>query len=295
MITKIKDGFTGSRAIVLPPAIISEIEKDNFGAKLHLTDIGYYPNARYHYRKRKSGISQYIIILCVNGKGWFEINGCKHNVSKNQFFILPPDKPHSYGADDEDPWSIYWIHFKGEQADFYANTTEGAVDIAQTDESRLQDRISIFEDIFRTLQNGYAIENINYAISCLYYFLGSLKYLGQFKDKANSESGRDIIDRSIKYIRENIESDITIKSLCEHVGYSESHFSSIFRKQTGFTPINYIQHLRIQTACNLLDFSEMKINQISFKVGISDPYYFSRLFTRITGLTPTEYRKNKKG
>src|SRR5574344_756860 len=110
MMTKIKDGFTGSRAIVLPPAIISEIEKDSFGSRLHLTDIGYYLSARYHYRKRKNGIPQYIIILCVNGKGWFEINGNKYNISKNQFFILPPDKPHSYGSDCEDPWSIYWIH-----------------------------------------------------------------------------------------------------------------------------------------------------------------------------------------
>lgn len=53
--------------------------------------------------------------------------------------------------------------------------------------------------------------------------------------------------------------------------------------------------LKIQQACALLDFTEIKINQVCYKVGIEDPYYFSRLFNKIMGMPPKEYKKLKKG
>lgn len=291
-----RDGFKGSRAIIVPRLIIDELEKDSFSSKLHITDIGYYPTAHFHNRKREEGISQFILIYCVNGKGWYEIENKRYEVGENQCFVLPANIPHEYGASTNNPWTIYWVHFKGEFASFYGNIFKVPISIPPGNMSRIRERLRIFEDIYSALSNGYSKENIEFASSALYYFLGSIKYLeayrGVTKDK---DSDTNIIETTISYMRENLEKPMTLQDICEFAGYSESYFSSMFKSNTGHTPINYMIQLRMQAACQYLDFSDLKISQICHKVGISDPYYFSKLFTKTIGLSPSAYKAQKKG
>jgi AraC-like DNA-binding protein len=72
-----------------------------------------------------------------------------------------------------------------------------------------------------------------------------------------------------------------------------SHYSSLFKKKTGFSPIDYFNHLKIQKACQYLQFTQLRIREIALKVGISDPLYFSRLFTQTMGYSPKEYRQHR--
>jgi AraC family transcriptional regulator, arabinose operon regulatory protein len=107
---RIKSGFTGERAIVLPTPIVDEYKNTDLGSLLHITDIGFYPNASFHFRKRtKEEVSQYILIYCVEGTGWFETNNQIQNVLTNHVFILPKAEAHSYGSKSKKPWTIYWI------------------------------------------------------------------------------------------------------------------------------------------------------------------------------------------
>ena len=73
---KIKHGFKGQKMIVLPRKIVSDfLTKDPLTKGAYITDIGYYPKAVNHYRERQTGISEHILIYCVEGYGWVEING----------------------------------------------------------------------------------------------------------------------------------------------------------------------------------------------------------------------------
>ena len=103
---KIKEGFSGERAIVLPKMIVDIMEKDPLDSVLHITDIGYYPKARFHFRERKEPIDEYVFIYCVDGIGWFRLNGQRYDVRTNQYFILPAGIPHAYGSDESVPWTI---------------------------------------------------------------------------------------------------------------------------------------------------------------------------------------------
>lgn len=293
---KRKDGFSGERALVLPLSIVQEMENDPFSSILHITDIGYYPKAWHHFRERSEPISQFVFIYCTEGKGWYRTGEQEYAVTANQYFILPAGTAHAYGADEHDPWTIYWIHFKGKLAAHFALQSLRPVEIKPGIHSRISNRIDLFEEIFRTLEMGYSHENLLYACSIFYHYLGTLRYLQQYRDAARLETEKnDVVTAAIHFMRENIEKKLTLQEIAEHTGYSPSHFSVLFSKRTGYAPLAYFNLLKIQQACQLLDFTDMKINQVCFKIGIEDSYYFSRLFSKIMGMSPLAYKKMKKG
>jgi AraC-like DNA-binding protein len=88
---------------------------------------------------------------------------------------------------------------------------------------------------------------------------------------------------------------ITLQDLASHCGYSISQYSLLFKKKTSKSPVDYYNNLKIQNACQMLDFSDMNIKEISSKLNFEDQFYFSRVFRKIMAQCPMEYRKRKKG
>lgn len=103
-------------------------------------------------------------------------------------------------------------------------------------------------------------------------------------------TSNSFIIRSYHYKRK-----LSLQELSDHLGYSVSRFSMLFKKKTGHSPLSYFNLLKIQQACFMLDSTDIKINQLCYKIGIEDTYYFSRLFHKVMGISPKEYRKAKKG
>lgn len=292
---KIKEGFKGEQSIVLPQAIIRMMREDPLASSIYITDIGYYPKAYHHYRSRTRAIDQNVFIYCVDGKGWYELNGKHYSVSANQYFILPEGLPHTYAADETEPWTIYWIHFCGTLAKHYAAGCITPQDVTPSMASRINARINLFEEIFNTLHSSFAIENIRYAMATFCHYLASLRYLQQYRE-ADPSSGQqsDIVRLVIHYFEENLERHLTMQELTAYSGYSASRLSALFKERTGHSPLNYFNLMRIRKACDLLDNTSLRLNQISLKLGIDDPYYFSRLFSHIMGLSPKAYRQRLK-
>lgn len=293
---KLKNGFLGERALVLPPAVIEDMERSPLLTALHITDIGYYPRAEHHYRQRTTPINQFVFIYCVEGKGWFRLSDQKPQpIGSNQCFVLPANTPHAYGANEDDPWSIYWIHFKGCLAEAYAASLRSPMNVKPNIYSRINGRIQLFEEIYHTLELGYSKGNLLYACSAFHHFLGTICYLQEYRNAIQKDFIGDPVEQAIHFMKENLEKKLTINELAKYTGYSISHFTSLFKERTGYSPVNYFNQLKIQHACYLLNFTDIKINQVCFKIGIEDCYYFSRLFTKIMSISPTEYKKQAKG
>lgn len=306
-----KDGFPGERQVVLPPLLVEMEEKDELCESLFITDIGHYPRAEHHHCRRAEGINQYVLIYCVDGRGYYVIDGERHEVNKNQYFILPAWKTHEYGASEGGWWSIYWVHFRGACAHVYAEGASIPQTINIAVNSRISDRIDIFEEILTTLtpdpyassggrEYSLGIEDMRYASSLLHHFLASMRYLGQFRRakaplsmrKGNEDRAIDIVEQAIHYMRENIENRITLSDVLQYIGYSQSHFSALFKKKTGQSPLFYFNRMKVEYACRLLKTTDLKVNQICYKVGIDDPLYFSRMFSKIVGMSPTKYKES---
>ena len=293
---KFKDGFHGERAIVLPRIIVDAMQDDPLLSALHITDIGYYPHAEHHFRERQRPIDQYVFIYCADGAGHYSIGGHEHSVHANQYFILPAGIPHAYWANKATPWTIYWIHFKGTLAPYYARNAVQPMDVKPEAHSRIGQRTDLFEEIFNTLKSGFSNENLHYVSSAFHYYLGSLRYIKQYRNAGSGQVNDDnVAEVSIHFMKENMEQHLSLQDIAREVGYSPSHFSALFKKNTGHAPLSYFNLLKVQQACFLLDSTDMKINQICYKVGIEDTYYFSRMFSKIMGMSPKTYRLSKKG
>lgn len=291
---KQKDGFSGERSIVLPQMIIDMERKDPLVSSLYVTDIGYYPHAYGHFRERKEPIGQNVLIYCADGAGWYRIGKQEFAVASNQFFILPAGQPHAYGADSNNPWTIYWVHFTGSHSDIYARGATSPQVVRPGIHSRINYRNNIFEEIFNTLNAGYSRDSMRYVSSLLHYYLASMRYLRTFRNAGQRIDDDNVVAAAIHFMEENMEKRLTLEAIAEYTGYSPSHFSAMFKRQTGRSPLNYLNGMKMEEARRMLAETPMRINQICHKVGIDDCYYFSRLFSRTTGMSPKEYRKGMK-
>ena len=290
---KIADGFKGEKAIITPYNIRDFQSKNPVTKQLYVTHIGYYPEAKYHFRERDKGTNENIFIYCEQGRGWIFFNNEKFLLSKNQAFIIPANQEHKYGADTKNPWSIYWIHFKGNNVDLFSSIIGQRISIEESDKSRYSDRFLFFEEIYQNLEMGYSPENLEYSSYCLMHLLASIKYINQFREIKNVKEA-DFSQRSILYMKEHLEDKISLEDIASQAGYSSSHFSALFSEKTSYSPMEYYNQLKIQRACSYLQFSDLKIKEIAFRLGFYDPFHFSKAFKLEMEITPKEYRSRYK-
>lgn len=104
---------------------------------------------------------------------------------------------------------------------------------------------------------------------------------------------KNLVEMAKEYTKAHYhEGDITINKVCGHLHISAGYFSSIFKKETKMTFVNYLNHIRMEAAKELLRSTDMKALEIAEKVGYADANYFSFSFRKNVGVSPKEYRNN---
>jgi len=287
---KKQDGFPGQVSYVIPEKILQLVKQNPLIADLYLTDVGYYPQARHHFRERKEGIHQAILIYNVEGRGTITSGNAAYELPPDHFFIIPADLPHAYYADKRNPWSIYWIHFAGLKSGQFSRVALHPVQVERGTTSRINDRLELFREIFRNLERGYSIEILEYVNLCLNYLLASFTHLNQYR-LIREVHAKDPVSRSINFMLENLNRSLKLEDLGKEVRLSASHYSRLFLSRTGHSPIDYFIQLKIQRACRLLDNTGWSIAEVAGESGFEDPFYFSRQFRNVMNMSPREYRK----
>lgn len=292
---KKKDGFSKERLLVLPQTIMDKITLHPLIQSLYPTDIGYFPKAQYHYRNRPGGCPQAILILCVQGEGVIEMEGRKYKLSQNQLIIVPADVPHCYYADLVNPWSIHWLHFNGSERDAFTELFKQEEDpvISLTGEMVVR-AIAGFDDLYLILGRGYSTQQMVHLSSALRHLLTTLCLEeGQIHGQRLPE--HNYIDLCISEMKRNIDKPLSLDQMASRVSLSKNYLVYLFHKKTGYSPVDYFIHLKIQLACQYLDTTGLSIKEIGEAVGYHDAYYFSRIFKKIMRQSPKQYRTLSKG
>lgn len=285
-----KDGFAGQHMVYIPIEALKVAKSDPVISDLYLTHIGIFPSARGQYRNRPNGCDQFILFYCTHGSGWIKVDGIDHTLTANQLFIIEQNRPCSYGSSDQSPWTNYWIHFQGKHSRDYSPKLNTVINLSPSSNSRIGDRLKIFEEILQCVENSTTRKNIVYANVLLKQFLTSVTLLQQFR-QFNEIDKDELFWKAKSILHSRINGQISLKDVAASCNCSISNLNKVFKRETNTSPINYFLGLKMQRACRLLAHSALRIKEIASSLGFEDPYYFSRLFTKYIGVSPRQYRK----
>lgn len=145
-------------------------------------------------------------------------------------------------------------------------------------------------------KNKFDDETVNMSISELKsYFISVLMEIKSEINRCNSKGAIAIVAQIKEYINQNYSSQITLNTIAEKFYINSSYVSRLFKKESTENFIDYLTNKRIDEAKKFLSSSDMKVYEISEKVGYNNPKYFSQLFEKTLAMTPREYRNlNRK-
>ena len=225
---------------------------------------------------------QYIVHYVLSGAGYF--NGNK--VETGQGFLITPNMQENYYPDKRDPWKFVWFLFDD-------NSMERLFQEYDADEKTHIFRFDNLETLKETANQIIRLHKQKYSASAtdlLEIFLHVFNTQKKTRKTATSSPADDYFNFSIHYIRANLHTKITVDKLTELLGISQPYLYSIFKKDTGLSPKQYIDELRFEKAKRLLLESNLSITQVALSVGFPDVLSFSKFFTAKESLSPTKYR-----
>jgi AraC family transcriptional regulator of arabinose operon len=285
-----QEGFRGERLVVVPRPIVAIAMSQPLLKHLLPTDAGFYPRARDHKCTREKGCPETIFIYCARGTGWCEMAGRRHEVGKDQLLVIPAFTPHIYGASREAPWTIHWFHAIGTNVTFYIEKLQVKCEKPVVGLGGDVQLFSLFEDVLEGLEHGSTLTHLIYAAHSLAHLMGVIL---QHKDEFwhGETDVKERTARSIEFMKEHLREPLGISTLAALVNLSRSHYTTLFRRVTGYAPMRYLNHLRMQRAVQLLNSTNLPIKAISDQLGFSEQFYFSRAFRKLHGHSPSEHRR----
>lgn len=288
------EGFPGQRIVVLPRTVVNQALKHPLLRGLLPTDVGYFPKARGHLRERTVGVDQAIFIYCAQGRGWCELGGERQTVRAGELLVVPPETPHVYGADEKKPWTIPWVHATG------ANVASYLAELGISAERPVlylgedPQLLALFEEVLEVVEHGYAPAQLLYASQTLAHLIGVMIWHRHQQWRGNPDPEQKV-GRSIAYMKQHLSQPLHVSNLAAVANLSASHYTSVFKRQTGYAPIDYLIRLRMHRACQLLDTTDLSIKEVAASLGYDDPFYFSRIFKSVNENSPSDYRMMHKG
>jgi AraC family L-rhamnose operon transcriptional activator RhaR len=244
------------------------------------------------------------IAFVSEGRGYHHIGDQVQAVSKGDLFVLPIGTTHVFrptaarGGQKLIVYNCVFTESVLQEASLLVKDIDLAATLRLTPSSReegygFHDLDLEFEPLFQTMHEEHSSNRPGSAAVLFSLVVRLLVQIARKLLLANNRTFEDAdpIGQAVDYIRRHSAENLSIRSMAEMCRMSERHFFRLFRQRTGQTFHDFLQHARIQSACELLVGTRHKIAVIAETVGYRDLQSFNRVFKRIVGMTPREKRK----
>lgn len=251
----------------------------------YISSLGHF-YCDHNYRVKRDKFDSYLLMYVVAGEGLITINNRAQTIKANDIILINCYKPHIYETSSS--METLWMHFDGNVSNDYFNLiNERSGNVINSRNSTLvQDYLLSMIDDFR--KNRMINEAI---LSCtIQRMLAELLILSAENTLGNSTNS-NYIDESIAFIRNNYKNKISLEDISANVCMSPYHVSRIFKRETGYSPYEYVSILRLNHAKTLLKTTDLSIKEIAFECGFNSETNFIIAFKNHTSLTPGEFRK----
>lgn len=245
----------------------------------------YYCDSRYIVDRQS--FDSYLLIYVQKGSGYVEQGGRRTPLTEGSIVMIDCYRPHKYYTPEG--WEIYWIHFDGVMAQkyFVAATQNGTV-ISPADHYAVTHSLRHLLHAFDNKQAASEALHSKRITDLLTEFI-----LCNAQEGSYANSSAAVVEDAIRYISEHLNEEITLESLARRASLSPFYFSRIFKKETGFTPHQYIVMIRIDYARYLLRTSVMTVKEISYRCGFNNECGFCTSFKKSIGVSPNIYRSQE--
>ena len=256
------------------------------------------------------------LLLISSGECRTYIDGDVFTCHANDYIIKQPGVPHSSIQSSKSPVTFHWIHFDWDYHDSIKNTNNsltcylpGKPNLSLIRHAPEEVPKEWLHGAIHTPANSFQLfsrinERWNFGTprersSCRALMLELLiELLGEQTNyfpaskqtSAKHHRAEKIRSMLNRIIEQPTTEKLSLETQLSSLGYSYTHLCRIFKSTYGISPVTYLNNLRLERACMLLQDTELHITEIGERVGIANPAYFSRLFTKYIGKSPRDYR-----
>lgn len=261
------------------------ISNVKYGSDISVLEIGYnrVPCGLKQIMKRNVYILHYI----TNGQGVF----LDEEFDENCGYVVVPDELEIVKSDTKNPYESYWIMFQGIKAKDILKKCGIAHHNGVFKSDKNKQCAEILRKTLFEITPTNEFEEV-YIMQSAFYQIIAL-HIQDMKEA--DESYSNIAQSVMDFINENYYQKIKINELAKKYNYTRNYLYTLFKSEYGVSPQEYIVTLRIEKAKQLLldETKSLLVSEVASAVGFNDCLYFSRLFHKRTGLSPTEFKNNR--
>lgn len=238
---------------------------------------------------RPKGRLDYQLLYIVSGKGHFYFHGEDRVVYAGRMVLIQPRQEQRYEYFGEDKPEVYWVHFTGSDVKNILRSYNIPMDDPIFYSGASSTYSYLFKEMIHELQNcktGYE--------DLLTMYLRQIFLLVQRTRQEERPTVSTYIQEEMefarRYFNEHYNESISIQEYAESRNMSVCYFQRNFKQIVKHTPMQYLLTIRVNNAASLLETTDYSMAEIAAIVGYEDPLYFSRLFRKIKGVSPRDYR-----
>ena len=250
----------------------------------YITCTGHY-FCQSGYRVLRPRYDGYLLLLCLGGKGVVVENGSEIPVGTGDLVLLDCHGPHHYYADGD--WEFVWLHFDGVLARRYYESVHAGGTVLRPTNGREAE--SAMLAVYRMFHEGVTVNEI--VISKEITVVLTEMLLAANRGARGGGDGATV-SRAIRYIGDRVHERISIGELARLTSVSPYYFIRLFKRETGYTPHEYMVLSRVNRASFLLRNSGLSVEEIGAQCGFSNIGAFCTVFKRYMKVSPLQYRKS---
>jgi AraC-like DNA-binding protein len=233
----------------------------------------------------------FLIHYILEGKGIFQVGSKTYPLNAGQGFLICPGIITYYQADFDNPWNYSWVGFNGLMAGSFLQQANLTVDNPIFTYTKDDFMNRCFEEMLATkeLKKGRELR----LLSLLYRFLSLLiEECGVGFFNGSTSRKEFYIKKAVEFIEMNYSSKISIGEIAYYIGLDRSYLGSIFKDYTESSLQYFLINFRLNKACELMRNKSLSIGDISRSVGYDDPLLFSKVFKKMKGVSPKNYKNS---